>query len=793
MAVRISRYVPPGVYVEEQVVQAIPAFVGLPRQICIIGEGEHCKTIVNEERVRAYITKEVVTPDSGGIFVLAHSSDLKKSTMFLFKNDDLQAADQFTIAELIAVAPAAVIASPAAPGNIDNGTHSYRVTFVVNALETEQGASSVVVTVVDKTVNGQIQLTALPLGPTGTTARKIYRTVAGNTGLWRLVTTINNNTATTFTDNVADLGLGANAPTTRRVTKVTINALSFDLTADYTFSYQALGSEVTKDILATTVTSDCGRIVAIGSFPSTKRFIDGSDYSLDVGTNSVSWLAATAAAILGSVGTPFDFSVGGGLPKTLKVTVDGGAEQTITFLGADTGFGSPATVAIADVLTKINGALVGAVATNSSGKILITSSTIGPNSSITIGAGTANSVLGYITGAFNRGAGNNPAQGESFFVTYQSERPDSEYNVPILSTSLDQLMAKIGPLTSTNALALAGQIVFEQKPPFVYHIQVKNTGTGAAAQDLDYVDAIKGAELNPDLTDIVVLGHPTTNGGGVKPLVRQALREHVADQSSLLSKAERMGWFGLPAGTPMGDGETPGTFVYVATQELQVSADSPARGRFVLTGSSFLRKTYRFADGTVKQIKLDSTYLTAGVAALMASFLSPSEGLLRKEVVGLDEVALLSIGDRDFMASNGINLVQSRGGVNVCFDPQSTDLTSAEFTELNVMAEKDNVVKRVRKRADDTLIGIVPDDLGQFIFELKSVVAGELNSAITDGAIAPFQNDDGTIRNIDLSTDIIVRRRSSDPTAFDFRFSFFVKFIVKRLFGTFSVSIPSGS
>ena len=176
----------------------------------------------------------------------------------------------------------------------------------------------------------------------------------------------------------------------------------------------------------------------------------------------------------------------------------------------------------------------------------------------------------------------------------------------------------------------------------------------------------------------------------------------------------------------------------------------------------------------------------------MASFLSPSEGMLRKEVVGFDEVEELAIPDRNFLASQGVNVINSRAGLNVVFDPTSTDQSSAEFKELNVMAQKDNIVKQVRFATDQALIGVVPDDLAQFVFELKTVVAGQLNSAIADGTIAAFQNDNGTRRDIDLANDIIVRRRQSDPTAYDFRFSFFVKFIVKRLFGTFSVVIPSG-
>lgn len=785
MAIRVSRYTPPGVYIQEEVVQPIPAFVGLPRQVCLVGEGDPCKTIVDEHHVRAYIDLESVTPDSNGTFTLAKQSDLKASSMALFKNGDEQAAGAFSIAELVPDAPAAVY-NGGSGGLLTAGTHSWVVSFVINGTETAVSATSNVVTAVDGLHSADV---GIPLGPTGTTARKFYRSTAGDVTPYKLVTTISDNTTVLVNDAVADGSLGADAPTgSTGITEVTIDADFFDETADYTFSYQSLSSLNDEDTLTGDVTGDCGNILSVGSFPGTRNFVKNVDYALDPATNAIQWLPAAAAAITGAQTETFDFSTA---PLTLKFTVDGGSEQTITFVGAD--FVTPAAATALEVITKINATIVGALASSSFAQIVLTSSSTGANSAITIGGGTANAVLGFTAGSLVTGAGKNPAQGEEFFISYEAERPDSEYNVPLLSTSLDQLLAKVGPLNSTNALAIAGQIVFEQKPPFVYHIQVKNTGTGIAAQDLDYADAIKGAELNPDLTDIVVLGFPTSNGGGTKPLVRQALREHVTDQSGLLAKAERMGWFGMQKGTTVGDGETAGTFVYVATQELQVSADSPGRGRFVLTAPSFIKKTYRFPDGTVKQLTLDGTYLAAGVASLNASFLSPAEGLLRKEVVGLDEVDLLSVGDRDFMAGNGVNIVQARGGVNVCFDPMTTDQSSAEFTEINVMNQKDNIVKRVRKRADDTLIGLVPDDLAQFVFELKSTVAIELNSAIADGAIAPFQNDDGTVRNINLSDDIIVSRRASDPTAYNFKFAFFVKFIVKRLFGTFSVSIPSGA
>jgi hypothetical protein len=789
MAIKVTRYLPPGSYITEEVVKPIPAFVGLPRQICIVGEGDHCKKVFDEDHTRAYVDAESVTPDSNGQFTLEKQTDLKASTMTLFKNGDQQANDQFTIEELIPDAPVASF-NAIDPGLLDAGTHSYVVTFVVNGSdETVASNPSNVITAIGSLNSADV---ALPIGPTGTTARKVYRTTAGNVTPYKLAKTVSNNTAITTNDPKADSALAVTEPPAdSNVTLVSIEADGFDDTATYTFSYQSLANLYDSDVLLQEVTTDCGQILFVGSFRGTKNFVQFLDYELDVATNSIKWLPETSAEITGAEVETFDLSA---QPYTLKLTIDGGTEQAVVFSNVDgEDFLVAAAALAAEVATKIQTELAGIVtAAGVGGQVVITTVSTGPNSSITIGNGTANSALGFTNGSLAEGAGKNPAQGEEFFITYKSVRPESEFNRPILSTSFDQFIARIGDIASDNALALGGQIVFEQNPPFVYHIQVKNTGTGAAAQDLDYKEAIKGAELNPDLTDIVVLGHPTTNAGGKKPLIRAALREHVISMSSLQNKAERMGWFGMPINTVRGDGETPGTFVYVATQELQVSADSPGRGRFVLTAPSFVKKTFRFADGSVKQLTLDGTYISAGCAALMASFLSPAEGLLRKEVVGFDEVEQLTIGDRDFLAQNGVNIIQARAGSNVVFDPTATDQSSAEFKELNVMAQKDNIVKRVRKSTDDTLIGIVPDDLAQFIFELKAVVALQLTSAVAEGAIASFQNDDGTIRNIDLQNDIIVKRRQNDPTAYDFRFSFFVKFIVKRLFGTFSVVIPSG-
>src|ERR1051326_377977 len=109
---------------------------------------------------------------------------------------------------------ATVALAGAGAGSVDNGAHSYKVTFVTATGETDAGTASAQVTVADKTVNGKIALSAIPIGNSNVTSRKIYRTVAGDTGSYLLVGTISDNTTTTFTDNIADSSLGAQIPST---------------------------------------------------------------------------------------------------------------------------------------------------------------------------------------------------------------------------------------------------------------------------------------------------------------------------------------------------------------------------------------------------------------------------------------------------------------------------------------------------------------------------------------------------------------------------------------------------
>lgn len=107
-------------------------------------------------------------------------------------------------------APVGALAGAGA-GNVDNGAHRYRVTFVTASGETEGGTISEPVVVADKTADGRVALTGIPTGGGLVTARKLYRTAAGGAA-YLLLATIADNSTTAYTDNIADSGLGGEAP-----------------------------------------------------------------------------------------------------------------------------------------------------------------------------------------------------------------------------------------------------------------------------------------------------------------------------------------------------------------------------------------------------------------------------------------------------------------------------------------------------------------------------------------------------------------------------------------------------
>jgi hypothetical protein len=106
-------------------------------------------------------------------------------------------------------APGAPTLALAAGAGLGIGVYKYAVTFIAANGETDAGTEAQVETTGG---NQQVQLSNIPLGPSGVSFRKIYRTAVGGSQK-KLVYLIPNNSATSYLDSTADGSLGADVPT----------------------------------------------------------------------------------------------------------------------------------------------------------------------------------------------------------------------------------------------------------------------------------------------------------------------------------------------------------------------------------------------------------------------------------------------------------------------------------------------------------------------------------------------------------------------------------------------------
>ncbi|MFB3883254.1 MAG: hypothetical protein ACE149_18455 [Armatimonadota bacterium] len=104
--------------------------------------------------------------------------------------------------------PAAPNAAAVAGAGLEIGLYRYAVTFVNAQGETTPGADATATTT---NGNQQVSLTSIPIGPSGTTARRLYRTAVGGS-VKKLVAEIADNGTTTYTDSTPDASLGEDAP-----------------------------------------------------------------------------------------------------------------------------------------------------------------------------------------------------------------------------------------------------------------------------------------------------------------------------------------------------------------------------------------------------------------------------------------------------------------------------------------------------------------------------------------------------------------------------------------------------
>lgn len=475
--------------------------------------------------------------------------------------------------------------------------------------------------------------------------------------------------------------------------------------------------------------------------------------------------------------------------------------------------GTPAAATPAEVAANINavlandqdyGAAYAGVATVSGNSVILTSPVRGVSSSIvltrdatsTLSEAVIQDIFGIAPAglpSIQSGSGASPAEDIQYFASYVITRPESDYNRVRQFFAADAALADLGEPSPDNILGFYVGRLFEMGLGTLTVVQVDDRTTPGVPLRSEWQAAFD-ATSNTDLMTIMVAN--TTDLA-----IQTDLRNFIEKQSGPVARHPRQGYFGMPVGTNPGDRDTPGTFVHLATQTLQVPPDSPGRGRFwVWTGPQRNNITVDIVrpDNTgIDTVRFDSVYWAVIAAGTRALFPSPHLSIATRNLDNNANQADISRpwtpAERAQMASNGVAVVTFDAGNFVCLDPVSTEAGqggAAKFTYDNTAPQKDNITRKVTRAVASNVIGIVPTSFADFIIDVKAIIASVLETEVSRGAIGPFRDAAGNNRAINLATDIAVRFDPADPSRFFFSYNYFLRYPALRGFGNFVVDNP---
>jgi hypothetical protein len=608
------------------------------------------------------------------------------------------------------------------------------------------------------------------------------------------------------TDAASIISNGAWAPTAslavQSSSQVFLKDSAYSSSAAYTIDY------VSVDLLVDTLeqagtSTPLSDIIFAGSYPGVHSYNKNYDYeklSNNIDWDTTSWSQASILSVDGpftATGTDLRISINGLTPITITLT-SGLPNPTAANVAADINAALKASVVYGPAFAHV------ATVVGSKVKLMAPSMLVnfpqekGYSSVIELYQGTTSGVtdiFGIVSTSLPysvRGTGLRPDFGTVFYVTYNYTRPSSDYENPVRVFDLSDLYDFTSPITDenyvVNKLAIAGEVAFENGVSSIWLTLINDSTSPGSPTPTQVNNAIDICENKSNITDVVVID--TREAQAVH------LRDHISAMSSLFEKKYRRGWFGMQRGSEVGDPDTPDTFVYWATRVLQPGNTSPGRGRINLIAPGSASRVVTLEDGREIILELDGSYLAAGVAAQFAALPGASDTLMGKFVSGFLTDGTFETylqGERHVLASSGVNVITLDAGTLKMLDPITTEAGGGrliEYEEPQASSQTDVVTRTIENILDQNVKGIVPTDLADFISDLKVWISLAIEANIANGSIGPYRSRDGSIRKIDLLTDIQVKQDQSDPRTFTFKYWFNLKYPAKRFFGEYSVDNP---
>jgi len=300
------------------------------------------------------------------------------------------------------------------------------------------------------------------------------------------------------------------------------------------------------------------------------------------------------------------------------------------------------------------------------------------------------------------------AVGATYFVSYHYNRPydavhitDTELNDYRYKefTQYEDVVADLGDDIPGNPLVMISKIALRYfNVPKIAVVQVKTSTLSDYSVALDLIKY-------RDVQTVVPL---TTNSQ-----IRALVAAHVTERTLPDNGRYRMAWFGAPTGTPIGtEGDS---------ASLRGMAVALKNELCILINAT--RAKYYYNDPTTKaelSTVVDGSFIAAVLAAYRDSFVYPSTTLLNRNVPGLelydeDYDDYYSENQLKLCGGSSVFLVQSVSGVMRVVDDLTTDNSTIERNNINIITAKHYIAKDVAIQVDRNFKGKLIIDRGSYV------------------------------------------------------------------------------
>lgn len=409
-----------------------------------------------------------------------------------------------------------------------------------------------------------------------------------------------------------------------------------------------------------------------------------------------------------------------------STTIDTGGIVDATHLKVVSSTGFVSSYNVTNIVATLNAFFstnsLGVVASNDTNHLKV-ATTLTSDSSLFIGAGTANSILGFTSGSFVQ-TPQQPLAGIHYFVTYEYPKVAADYT-PKFYFTLQSVITDYGLVSNSTSISLGASLAFQNGASIVCVCQEDPNSSGSV---IGRVQIALNKLLATQNISIVVSLEGTTNDQ-----LLAAIKQHVDIASSTINKLERTAIVGLE-----------GTY---SDSDMLGFASSTSDNRVVIiNASATTNKMFIGTDTTESTV--GGQYVAAALAGVRCNpAFDVAQPMTREVISGFSSITnTLTQAEKSLLINQGVCVVDTIQGVPKVLFGTTTDFSTVANQLYQVTQIMDFVAQSLRGLLDPIFIG--QKLLANTPSQVATVTSAILQTIQADTIIIGFTTPTATVDSV---------------------------------------------